>query len=101
MSLLRLFFVLAILSWSSSGVQAAKPKLEGFLIAMRGECPMDISQTCSLIYKGDIWYVVQGQGYKKEEAIWLVDTAKMEQATDETPYTSYLTLVWASEKKSV
>jgi hypothetical protein len=101
MSLVRLFFVLAILCWYSSGVKAEKPKLEGFLVAARVDCPIEVDRICLLINRGDTWYVVQGEGFGKEDTIWLIDKNKIRKATDITPHTEYLKLIWARGKDSV
>lgn len=105
---MKRYFVITVLAFVtfvyvlSAGLTLAfagtKPDLRGFNIAGQVLCPDTSGDVCLMIYKDQTIYVVKGEGFQREEAIWHVDPSKFKTATDKTDPKEYLKLVWKRGK---
>ena len=83
----RIVFICIALMAISAFAQT-KPSLENFQVLGVGKCPDDSPNPCFLITNGTTLYVVKGEGYGKEETIWLVNNDK-------------LSVVWSKPKELI
>lgn len=99
---MRVFTAIAIATCFTAGIATAqdqgKPDLSGSLVVSIVQCPDEPTRGCVFLNKGDVFWVAKGNGYGKEEKIWLVDNEKIKKANDKTPYQKYMKLVWQSTK---
>jgi hypothetical protein len=98
----QLFVALLVIGSLTQLVWAEeKPDLESAQILAYTTCPEESAKTCYLLrVGGDTYYLVQGQGYSKEEYIWLIDSDAAVRdylaSHGRVNPRKYLTLVWTS-----